>query len=600
MLYIISILISCSKTEDIIQEEIITTPKGYVSLLFDPQVEDHLEYETITKQASSNELKSEENNESIEYTDIQELGLVDFRGALKVEKSTLTNGSKKKLATINTPILRMSAGTRYMVLIYDENNNYLPELSKQLIAGGTTATTNNTIVLKAGTKYKYVAFSHNATSTIDPNSYTLTNHEQKLQTGNYDFMYTKGEINPLAYQPANPNNNPTRLNLIFERKLSKILVKYDIRGLHTFAQGAVPLAHQLSMQIVTSSTNQTNPFTKGIFDLKSGSFVSHSTYTNESDFNPVWTSAIGLNNNFNDYSVTTVYSSQPKNLDRLSLKFTKFNYHISANQLINTNISTTNPLILTIEKTIELAEGIGNSVLFEVIQPSVTLPTNTGITTKWAIANLFHRGWGTHNPYIMRSTNNGSASNVINDINYVDRFRYNDLLPEVYTNHWYTYLNQPLYKRPAVRAQVDSMGDPCLQVQPKGLWKTPTSTQLQELANYINNNYNTSWNISTGGGSTQKAIRLPSGENRPTLVSYINHNNLILNKVGFGSYDTETNSFTHYDYNNISGGITNGYYWSSDERKYLKISNYSATTMQAEILVSTNTNVTMSVRCVRK
>lgn len=590
---ILSLFIACDKKELDNSKNTLEIPEGYVSVALNPQLEEIQEDNFIDKQASTN-FSSFENDEILDYSPIKELGEVDFRGAVK--SSNKSSSYKKKIAAINTPILRMTSGTKYMVLIYDENDNYLPEFSKQLTAGGTSSTANNTIVLKARTRYKYVAFSYN--SNDDITSYTINPSTQQVQTGNYEFMYTKGTIEPLNYQPVNPNNNPNRLNLIFERKLSKIKVTYDIRGLHTFAAGATPTPQQITLQIVKSSSNQNNPFSKGIFDLKSGNFLSHTNYTNGVDFNPTWVSAIGLGNTFNDYSTTTVYTSQPTSLDKISLKFTRLNYYVASDRLITTNVSASNPLILTIEKPITIDEGIGNNVVFELIQPAVTLPTNSNITTKWAIANTVHRGWGTHNPFIMRSTGNGNSSSIYNDINHNDRFRFNDLLPEVYANYFYTYLSGTLYKRPTVRGQLDSMGDPCKEIRPLGLWKTPSSAQLEELANYINNNYTTSWNNS-GSGAAQRYMILPSGPTRSTLVSYINHNRLIINRLGYGSYNTGTNSYNHLGYNNVSGGTCDAYYWSSEGRKYLKISNTSATSIKAEILTSNNINTTMSIRCVR-
>ena len=164
--------------------------------------------------------------------------------------------------------------------------------------------------------------------------------------------------------------------------------------------------------------------------------------------------------------------------------------------MVYTKISHSHPVNLNIKKSLDIDQGIGNDVLFELIQPAVNIKTSSGsgIKTRWAIANLYHRVWHTHIPCIMRDNingdhTNGDHTNIFNGYQHnIDRFRFKDLLLDVYTNHYFTNLLKPLIKKPTIRGQLDSMGDPCLQVIPMGLSRTPSIPQLQELTNY-NNNY---------------------------------------------------------------------------------------------------------------
>ena len=298
-------IFTCQKKEVDKLDDALKTPEGYIHHIIEPQVPEEIEGNTNEKLAVI-QIDSKVNieNKNLIYSLVKELDIIDFTDRVKAIENKTTN--KDKLAPITIPLNRMKSASKYMVLIYNENNNFLPELYKQLISGGTTATVNNSISINARNKYSYVAFSYDTKKEID--SYIINPSEQQVQTDNYDFMYVNGIIDPLSYKEVNEKNNPKRSNLILEKKLSKINFTYDIRYIYTCGWHLAPLTHDISLEIIKSQSDQNNPLLKGVFDLKARNFKSHTYYTNNIDFIPIRTSARNIRDTFNDYSTTTVYS----------------------------------------------------------------------------------------------------------------------------------------------------------------------------------------------------------------------------------------------------------------------------------------------------
>lgn len=600
---ITQVMMSCSKdsTSEIKTEEPANIPANYIALAINPIDQDT---EVEIAPISSNSRIASKGKVNPEYSLIStDVGL-DARVSISQES---LSSSPKLMATdlnvsINSKTLKaaipvgyslLGTGVRYRLFIYKADGSLF---RTKIMTSGTTL---DTIHVMRNTNYTYKTYSFNKTSAQEsaggPN---LNSTSQVVTTGNYDFLFASGTIPPYSISTGTSASSP--LNIQFKHRVSKIRVSYDIRGLFTYAAGGSPIPHVIDFEIVSNTNSTLVPaFKKGQFSLATGDFIQGSFvgYT-PTELKPVWTNYIG--STFNDYSWMDVYTAEAGTFSGLSLKINKLQYYRDESSLTTVNATASSPLILTVNKTFNVVEGVGNHVRFEFIEPYVTLPSSSGSTIKWGRGNLAFRGWGTHNPYVFRkvSTTTTVATNFDGSS---DRFRFNDLYPELYAIYWFaasSITESNGFKHPPMRTQVrgltDSIGDPCGLVRPAGTWRSPTATELLALVNYFNTNKANSW-FPAGQGH----IAFPSSGPVTSKLPFIQHNNLLLEKNGLANYSTPfgANSFS------ATGDDVSANYWSSSQHQFLSITGTSATAAANVASMQTSAvsdvNKTMYIRCVR-
>lgn len=339
----------------------------------------------------------------------------------KLKSNNLT---KKLVAPFASGIASMEIGRKYRILFYEVvGGNEIFRESKEI----TVSTDRFNLYLAANITYRWYAYSYNDENDI-PLPMDVNNPVIETRT-DAPFLYDQGEI-------TTNSSTETKIDIQFEHKISKIEIKVDAREL--FANSFVSLqANFVNLALTTHG-----------FGLKSGSLSGPALSTYNSNdpvvFNTGVSPAVKISTNI-------LYTSTA--LSNLQVHFSDIQINKSGSNI--TLISPANPVTADIG---------GFSLNIEVLRRAiVALKYKGGVIGdyEWAQGILYYDHTDPLNPYKISEP---FMVGTTHPCNYY--WNWQSLLPRDLTGEDTPY---------------NAVGDPCLEVLPKGSWRTPTIVDFSNL-----------------------------------------------------------------------------------------------------------------------
>ncbi|MCA5006165.1 HAD family hydrolase [Sphingobacterium bovistauri] len=513
-------IIGCSEKNSQISSNIeLNIPDGYVALNFIPELEissDKKATSVLNISDDTSSFKSYATAEARVISRVSTDNIVKDKLKLSVDKQAVRTYSK------------MGNDIKYMVIIY-KNGEY--EQHKQLVSklGNITNPTDDMFIyLKSNTNYTYKAFTFREVTDIPASMYTIDNNIQNVHVDSRPFATAEGSFTTSA-----TGSIIQRVNTKFLNKNSAIRIFLDIKNFDPSVIQQSDISPIL-FQYTKSSTDNTSPLTKGIFNLETNDYIPNShvnynhidghaneiKYIDRNSLQPVSQQA-----NFKtyDYSKLELYTTSntpitSSNLKIISLKFKKssdLNERVLASPAKNLNLTfaTNTPL--------NTDYGYINQLEFQLLKPTIDIGG-----FKWAEGNLYMKPGNTieNSTYHIRDNlvrnNDGTiVVPILPNNGEWDRWRYNDMLPE-YLN----YKNIDGTLRSSYRGPYETKGDPCKKVYPEGQYRTPNETIFELVYSVPSSRYKHYSNA---------IVFSPDGSN----ASNINHPYLVFPRYGFARPD---------------------------------------------------------------
>lgn len=302
---------------------------------------------------------------------------------------------------------------------------YIYDGTNLVIAKTFTAQEVGTIEgLDASKTYTWVAASHN--NETDAPSLTPTTGGVSIPQ-NTDFLYSSGTLDI--------SSNPT-INVEFSHALSRIGIEINTIGVFGDISETPP-------SLTVSGLN----LKAGSIDLATGTITaSNTTYDpslSYSDFENV-------EEGFNDAKIAYVYTAGTDALNiQINLQNLKINHYDGG--LERTYFSANTPFTLNITPEI----GKSQKALLNVVESALST-NHENVAVNWGRSNLYYRGDLGARSYAFLSTNRQTSR----------------------ANTYFSYKGKVAGQFPSTETQ----GDPCLDVYPAGLWKTPSQAQVSSIS----------------------------------------------------------------------------------------------------------------------
>lgn len=352
--------------------------------------------------------------------DVKEFGDADI--AITIGDINQSDAVKFRNSSVYEPVAQ---GVQYVVYIYEGNNLVT---AKELSAGtlGTIEGLNPT------TDYKWIAVSYNSTDSapsLTPQSAAL------LLPENTDVLYATGDLNL---------SNSSSIEIAFNHAMARLAVELNTIGVFG----------EISTQTAPTITLTSGGLRTGSLNLLSGDITASST-----TFSPTLTYSDfeQVEENKNDILQTYFYTVPNSASENQSVTVNISNLminHYDGNQS-RTYFTTAKPFPLSVA----VEKGKSTKATLNIVESA--LETRIGTTNiGWARSNLYFR------------EGEGIDDKRAYAFDYINRMHA--------TGNSYFAFNtkKPLYF-PQTAAD---LGDPCLEVYPKNLWRTPTKAELGALS----------------------------------------------------------------------------------------------------------------------
>ena len=339
--------------------------------------------------------------------------------AIAVADASPTDAIKFKSSTTYEPI---DENVKYVIYIYEGNNLVT---SKEFSAGtpGVIEGLNPSI------EYDWAAVSYNSTTSspgLNPGTdFTLPQ--------NTDVLYDNGKIN-LSETP--------NLSVAFDHAMARIGIELNTMGVFGVITGTPGVS-------ITSGGLRT-----GSLNLLTGEIApSSSTYTPTFTYSNFIQVDSGKNDALHTYFYTVPNSETEEQPIVVNIKNLTIS-HYDGNQP-RTYYNSTSGVNFNLNITAQ--KGKSKKATINVVESALDTRIN-GTNVGWARSNLYYR--------------DGEDENRAYAFNYNNRMHANG-------NSYFAFNTKYPLIFPQTAAEV---GDPCLEVYPKNLWKTPTKEQLGLLA----------------------------------------------------------------------------------------------------------------------
>lgn len=439
-------------------------------------IEEYVDAGKLGKLASTNTINVEETSQIQYLKGFDVISTTDFPiidsdipsskiASIEIPKSI------NKVAT-TTPL---GSNVKYKLLFYNANDN-------SLVGDAYDITGNQSpqIRLPLG-EYKWVAYTFNTTDNLPALTGNLLS---ATDLGNKTFYYAQGNVTV--------GNGDNYLNLSFKPMTSKFVVTLNTLGMF----GAIN--NETKVKLVYGDDNTPLKTRVSAFDILSGEYRDNGTEFIELE-QGAWSEPIyGSSGGAVMEAEFSVYSDFPTNIPANSLKvvlspltinmdsyYNEFNVNTSkpySRRFDNTTINLTHgPLNAAVGKHIAGTEYAIDAVVVESGVKVVDDEENTGSTasTIWARSNLYYNSTFAVDSYRYRfrlSPHDRDMSKT------VEVEATNSLAPDgraiTDVNDLWTFNSL----QPTGGA---GTGDPCKQVYPSGLWRTPTPAEFNVLSSVL-------------------------------------------------------------------------------------------------------------------
>lgn len=339
--------------------------------------------------------------------------------AIAISEGNPSEVTKFKSSTNYEPI---EENVKYVIYIYEGTNL----VASKLLSAGTQGTIED---LNPSTEYQWVAVSYNNEDTAP----TLTPTGDIELPENTDVLYANGNLNL---------SQSSTLSVAFNHAMARLAVELNTIGVFGEITGD-PTVTIKSAGLRTGSLN----LLTGAITASTTTFSPTIAY---SDFEQV---EEGKNDKLQAYFYTvpnTASENQPVVVNIKNLTISHYD-----GDKPRTYFASTNGADFTLNITAE--KGKSKRAILNIVESA--LETRIGTTNiGWARSNLYYNGGDDiDRAYAFNHTNQMHATGN-------SYFAFNTKLPLIF---------------PQSNADI---GDPCLEVYPKGLWRTPTKVELGLLS----------------------------------------------------------------------------------------------------------------------
>lgn len=433
--------LSCNKSEESVLKE------GNIQV----NLQGVQDYVSIEKIGSTNQQKSEVNNQIIEsyeqFDVITSFAVSDsYRGKIGNEiKKTNVIPSKSLSKFAAVPI---NEGIKYRLLIYKKDQT-VPEYNVELERGQQL-----NMSLYIDHTYRWVAYSINEATV--PN--VVNNIIPKSAIANKDFMFDTDEIKIV--------DGVNYLNIIFRRLTTLLEVKLDTRGMFG------TIANTTKMKIVNGASNIVSRTAN--FNVLQGDFVANTfedveVISTAMKNDPDQAIPVGMSKIASFYSVG-MPSSIPANALNVRLEPLAVTLHEGAARTFNSQtVRLTHPMLTP-------TAGRKYTITTHLIQSAIRVVDEGA---QWARSNLWYDATAVAgNRYRFRvSPHYRDLANF-----WLMPSPLVGMVPFSGYNRYYTDPNDLWNYGAATPSGARENVDPCKNVFPQNLWTMPSSTNFRELA----------------------------------------------------------------------------------------------------------------------
>lgn len=446
-------------------------------------------------------------------------------------------------------IINMTSGVYYRVIIYNSTGTALVGY-KDYVAGASSDS-QTPFTLDAGTTYKYVAYSYNTQTAIGDAAPTIST----TLTPNLglDLLYTSG-----SFTAAYPT---TSITLTFKHLVAGIDVELDSNGMFG------PMG--------TTTTSITGQLRKGTLTLSSGSFVTASSTTDDSNVSSAssstssrWSSVATT-----DTTRTVSFYSAPGNTITLNVTFNLI-------QIKQDYSTTTSGYWEFSNKSVSfgsIALTAAKKYICHVYLRASYLQIGSASDTKWARGNLYLASDG---KYKFRHHQSGFYSDTSSSS--LEYWNFNSTVGAASTADY-------------------GSGDPCAQVLPSGTWRLPTQSELNTLSTESFYDATTQTTPHDAIATAWNAYNYTSSASSDTWGTL----RIALLHFGYRGSGSTTILQGPTSLSSTNGYSGNGYYWSSTSNPANNAQAYAlqltstGRNTRTVAVVSMSKLLGLDVRCVR-
>jgi len=330
------------------------------------------------------------------------------------------NGKSATSASSAAKAAAIGSNVAYRLFLYKADGTFV---SSTLLNSSTTGALD----VVAGESYNWYALSYNTAESVP--DVTTGSTSLQLPKGK-DVLYASGSISIPEVISA-----PIPLAIIFKHKTSRIGIELNSMGMFGKMNSATVTVAGLSAKT-------------GTLDLTTGKWTNLVDSTQSLTFADFKDVEAG----FQDRKIAYVYTVDSTSVNNISVKINSLNLtHADGNVRQFSASDVTFP-------TVAITPGIGtdNTVLLNLVESPLTT-TIGGTTTRWARSHLYYSPG--RNPYRFYGTNNQLPNSAENLKAF---FSFQGHIPGKFANS-------------------ANKIDPCTQVYPQGVWRTPTYTETSKL-----------------------------------------------------------------------------------------------------------------------
>lgn len=346
-----------------------------------------------------------------------------FESALSFYKSGHTQSKNSFSSEIPIPgTSKLDDGIRYRFMLYhvDEQNHLTFYDQTDLVVGEENAALIN---VEIGEKYKWYAYSYNATEAIAP--IADVDNPVVFMGYNKDFIYTNGEFTL--------DQALFIIDVIFQRRTAQLTVGFDDRGLFTDEIRDLTLRFPSNV-LKTGNFNILHDEVVGSFVSLPEQIVPLSGFEN-------------VDEGFNDRKRTSFFTAVPEVWNSIYFSLSKFDIVLDDNNSIRSFPSTD----FTFLRNLGIEGGKRYTAKIDLIESPLIFG---GVS--WARENLYINESG-RNPYRFYHQNKQT-----ND--FRSYFSFKGHIP----GKWGSTI-------------IDNQRDPCALVHPAHRWMTPSKSSINEL-----------------------------------------------------------------------------------------------------------------------
>ncbi|WP_149524377.1 hypothetical protein [Sphingobacterium hotanense] len=410
---------SCNKSQDI--EKVETSDKLQLSVSI-AGIQENSDKSGENKAAVRNNVKPLVRS----YNEFDALVSVDNH----VEQSSSIR-IHSSAAKANSGAARAEAigpGVKYRLFLYKNDGTFVSSTA-------LTANSTGKVAIEAGEDYKWYALSYNNTEDVPD---VTTGSSAITLAGGKDVLHAAGTLSvPSDASGALP------LGIIFNHKTSRLAIELNSMGMFGDMNSATVAVSGLSMK-------------SGTIDIFTGKYSDLEDYTQTIN----WSSFENVEAGFNDRKVAYAYTVDSTNANNVSVSIASLQL-THASDLVEGEGATVRSFSATPVNfsPVSVTPAIGRThrILYNLVESALTTVgvSNTGDSVRWSRSNLYYAA-GTHNPYRFYATNAQRSDAK-------SYFAYGALTPGQFVN-------------------AASRQDPCAQVYPQGVWRTPTNNDLYSIS----------------------------------------------------------------------------------------------------------------------